>query len=165
MNSGGGGYPLNIGPLSSQNWQQDMEFYNGGSGGGDCSKALDCGRIPFSGRSGNHIQKLGVIGDTSGGLTIYTCLGDLGNRNNIKMLDDKNTRLNYAYKVGMYIGSDFCPSDKGGLKIIFIGDYSDKIVDTTTKITELNCVGLEKIIENNGSNFIDWWSVDNLPLN
>jgi hypothetical protein len=164
INSGGGGYPLNIGPLDSQNWQSDMEYYNNNSGGGNCSKALDRGRIPFSGRSGNHVQKLGIIGDNSG-LTIYTCLGDLGNRGNIKGLDDKNTRLNYAYKVGMYIGSDFCPSDKGGLKIIFIGDYSDRIVNTTTSIQKLDYTFLEDITENNGQDFIDWWSVDNLPLN
>lgn len=162
LNSGGGGYPLNIGDLDDQNWQYDMENY--GQGSNNCKRALSSNRIPISGRSGMHINKFSEL--VGAGLTVNTCLEDVNNSNLTNQLDNipYEQRLDFSYKVGLFIGSDFCPNDGGGLKIIFIGDYSDQIVNTTSSIKKLEYCDVNNIV-NDEQELKDWWLVDNIPLN
>lgn len=149
INVGGGAYPTIIESGAEQYWKSFVK-----------SKALKYGRLPLSGRSGNHLVIFNSYGglDANGGNVIYTKADKI--RNAKFSLQNK---LDYAYRVGMFLGADFIPNDSGGIKIIYVGDYSDKIINTASSLDKLETnISIKELTECTDKTYT-WWEIDNIP--
>lgn len=144
INVGGGAYPTTIESGADQYWKSYVT-----------SKALAHNRLPLSGRSGNHLMTFSSYED---GNIIYT--------DGTKIISENfsySNKIDYAYRVGMFLGSDFIPNDAGGIKIIYVGDYADKIIDTSSLPESIKTnISIKDLMICKEETY-RWWEIDNIP--